>query len=129
MNIVADTNTFLATALDEPEKQCIIELTSGSNIISPEILPYEIGNALTALVKRHRLSPDEAKTAFAYTQKIPVRLIRPNIQESLEIAFQFNLYAYDAYFLQCAQSLKCPLMTLDQRLKDVAKELSITVLE
>ena len=94
MDIVADTNTFLATALDEPEKQRIIELTSGSNIISPEILPYEIGNALTALVKRHRLSLDEAKVAFEYTQKIPVRLIRPNIQESLGIAFQFNLYMH-----------------------------------
>ena len=129
MDIVADTNTFLATALDEPEKQRIIELTSGSNIISPEILPYEIGNALTALVKRHRLSPDEAKVAFEYTQKIPVRLIRPNIQKSLKIAFQFNLYAYDAYFLQCAQSLKYPLMTLDQRVKDIAKKLNITVLE
>jgi len=38
MDIVADTNIFLATALDEPEKQHIIELTPGSTIISPEIL-------------------------------------------------------------------------------------------
>ena len=129
MNIIADTNTFLATVLEEPEKQYIIELTSGSDITSPEILFYEIGNALTALVKRHRLSPDEAKIAFEYAQKIPVKLIRPNIQKSLEIALQFNIYAYDAYFLQCAQSLKCPLLTLDRRMREVAKQLNITVLE
>lgn len=57
MNIVVDTNIFLASVLDEPEKQQIIELTMGSYIVAPTILPYEIGNALTALVKRHRLSP------------------------------------------------------------------------
>lgn len=129
MNVVADTNIFLASALDEPEKQQIIELTVGSHIVAPIILPYEIGNALTALVKRHRLSPEEAKAAFQSTQNIPVKLIHSNIQQSLEIAFQFNLYAYDAYFLQCAQSFKCPFITLDRRAKEVAKALNIVVLE
>jgi predicted nucleic acid-binding protein len=129
MNIVADTNIFLATALDEPEKPRIIELTAGSHIVAPAILPYEIGNALTALVKRHRLSPEEAKAALESTQNIPVKLTHADIQESLEIAFRFNLYAYDAYFLQCAQSLKCPFITLDQRAKEVAKALNIVVLE
>jgi len=28
--------------------------------ISPEILPYEIGNALSAMIKRKKLSKDEA---------------------------------------------------------------------
>ncbi len=129
MNVVADTNIFLVSALDEPEKQQIIELTVGSHIVAPAILPYEIGNALTALVKRHRLSPEEAKVAFQFTQNIPVKLIHSNIQQSLEIAFQFNLYAYDAYFLQCAQSFKCPFITLDRRAKEVAKALNIVVLE
>ena len=39
MDIIADTNIFLATVLDEPDRLRIIELTSGCNIISPEILP------------------------------------------------------------------------------------------
>jgi len=129
MNVVADTNIFLASALDEPEKQQIIELTVGSHIVAPAILPYEIGNALTALVKRHRLSAEEAKAAFQSTRNIPVKLIHPDIPQSLEIAFQFNLYAYDAYFLQCAQSFKCPFITLDRRAKEVAKALNIVVLE
>ena len=52
MDIIADTNIFLAIALNEPEKEQIIQLTSGVNIIAPEILPYEIGNALSAMIKR-----------------------------------------------------------------------------
>jgi len=51
MDIVADTNIFLVVALDQPEKNNIIQLTSGCEIISPEILPYEIGNALSAIGK------------------------------------------------------------------------------
>lgn len=129
MNIIADTNIFLAVTLNEPEKAHIIELTAGTNAIAPEILPYELGNALTALVKRSRLSPEEAIAAFVIAQKIPVRLIQPNIKKSLEIAFQFNLYAYDAYFIQCAQSLACPIITLDKKMKAVAGQLGITVLE
>ena len=52
MNIVADTNIFLAIALNESEKKRIIELTSETSAIAPEILPYEIGNALSAMIKR-----------------------------------------------------------------------------
>ena len=55
MKIVADTNIFLAVALNEPEKKEIIALTVGHELIAPEILPFEIGNALSALVKRKRL--------------------------------------------------------------------------
>jgi predicted nucleic acid-binding protein len=129
MNIIADTNIFLAVALNEPEKAQIIKLTAGNSALAPEILPYEIGNALSSLVKRHRLSPKEAVQTFKAIQKIPVRLIRPNIQKALEIAFQFNLYAYDAYFIQCAQSLTCPIFTLDNKMKEAAQQLGITVLE
>ncbi len=41
MNIIADTNIFLAVALEEPERNEIIALTSDTNAIAPEILPYE----------------------------------------------------------------------------------------
>ena len=50
--IVADANIYLAVILNEPEKQVIIENPGGIELISPEVLPYEIGNALTAMLKR-----------------------------------------------------------------------------
>jgi hypothetical protein len=52
VEIVADTNTFLAVALDEPERAGIVALTAGHDLIAPEVLPFEIGNALAALVKK-----------------------------------------------------------------------------
>ncbi len=44
MDIIADTNIFLAIALEEPEKEYIIEMTSESDAHSPEILPYGYSN-------------------------------------------------------------------------------------
>lgn len=129
MDIISDTNIFLAVVLNELEKDNIIRLTSEANAISPEILPYEIGNALTAMVKRKQLTHDEALSAFEATNSIPVRLVSVDIQQALKLALKYNIYAYDAYFLQCAKHLSCPLITLDKRMRDIAYDLNIEVME
>ncbi len=129
MNLVTDTNIFLAVALDEPEKDSIVRLTSGTSAISPEILPYEIGNALTAMLKRRQLTSGEVLSAFDLVELIPVRLVPVDIQQALKLAIEYNIYAYDAYFLQCARQLSCPLITLDKRMKSVAEDLNIEVVE
>ncbi|HLA28242.1 MAG TPA: hypothetical protein VJZ49_10150, partial [Syntrophales bacterium] len=63
MKIVADTNTFIAVALNEPEKDMIIRITEGHDLVAPEVLPFEIGNALTAMMKRNALKADEVISA------------------------------------------------------------------
>ena len=129
MEIISDTNIFLAVILEEPEKDNIIQLTAQSNVVSPEILPYEIGNALTAMVKRKQLTREEALAVFEASKSIRVRLLTVDIEKALRIALDHNIYAYDACFLQCALHLSCPLLTLDKRMKVVAHALDIQVLE
>ena len=129
MNIVADTNIFLAVALEEKNKERIIEITTGCDIYAPEILPYEIGNALSAMVKRRQIPKDEVVTILNITQEIPVSLARVDLSKALRIAAQYKIYAYDAYFLQCSLSLSSPLITLDSDLKIVAKAMNIQILE
>ncbi len=129
MNIIADTNAYLAVALNQPEKDRIITLSANCELFSPEILPYELGNALSAMVKRKQLDADEALAALQVARAIPVKLVSADIQKSLELASSFNIYAYDAYFLQSALSLGYPLLTLDKGMQYVARQLSITILE
>jgi len=129
VKIVADTNTFLAVALDEPERPAIIALTARHTLAAPEILPYEAGNALTALFKRKMLSHAEIAAAWSTIQSIAVELHPIDIASALNLAVRYNLYAYDAYFLECALSLRVPLLTLDKEMKRVAKMLSIQILE
>jgi predicted nucleic acid-binding protein len=129
MQIIADTNVLLAVALDEPERQRIIDLTVGAEVFAPEILPYEIGNALSALVKRRRLTADQAMVALAATRRIPVRLLVVDVAQALRLATDCGIYAYDAYVLHCARALSYPLLSLDARMRQVAAELKIRILE
>ncbi len=129
MNIVSDTNILLAVIFNEPEKENIVRLTSGNDAIAPEILPYEVGNALSAMIKRKQITHKEALQAQKSIASIPVRLMGIDISQSLKLAMDFNIYAYDAYFLQCTINQSCPLLTLDKGMKKVAKQLNIQLLE
>jgi predicted nucleic acid-binding protein len=129
MKIIADTNTFIAVALNEPEKGKIIKLTEGHDLIAPDVLPFEIGNALTAMMKKNALKKKELESAWEIVQQIPVDLRHTDIKSALRIAIKFNIYAYDAYFLECAENLRSPLLTLDLGMQRVAREMGITLLE
>lgn len=129
MKVVADTSSFLAVALLEPERDQIILLTQGHELVAPEILPYEIGDALTAMLKRRVLSPHQVLPVWEASQQIPVELRRVDMPAALALASDQGIYAYDAYFLECALSLRVPLLTLDGGMKYVARQLGIALLE
>lgn len=129
MKIVADSNTFLAVALDEPERSRIVQMTTGYGLVAPEVLPFEIGNALTAMLKKRVISAEEVPAAWDAVQAIPVELRSLDLGAALALAVRFGVYAYDAYFLECALSLRLPLLTLDRGMKHIARELSITIVE
>lgn len=81
------------------------------------------------MLKRKQIAAKDVLTAQKATNGIAVRLLSIDISRALNLAIEFNIYAYDAYFLQCAISTSSPLITLDRRMKKVAAELDIQVLE
>ncbi len=129
MRIVADTNIFLAVAPEEPEKPWIVQVTTGHDLVAPEVLPFEVGNALTRMVKKAVLEPGEVTAAWDAVRTIPVALQNFDIEAALGLAVRFGIYAYDAYFLECALRLRLPLLTLDRGMRRIAQELGITVWE
>jgi predicted nucleic acid-binding protein len=129
MDIVIDTSALIAVIVDEPERDRIIELTKGKTLIGPGSIPWEIGNAFSAMFKRNRLGFEEAKRGFQIFMSIPLRYIDTDFVNAVSISKQTNIYAYDAYFLDCALRQKAPLLTLDSRLRDTAKNLKIITME
>lgn len=129
MKVIADTNTFLAVALYEPERPEIIRLTEGHDLVAPAVLPFEIGNALTAMLRRRVLQAAQVISAWDAVQAIGVELRAVDVRSALAIASKFGIYAYDAYFLECALNSRLPLLTLDRGMKRNASELSIRLLE
>jgi predicted nucleic acid-binding protein len=127
MEVVADASAFLAVVLNEVDREWVIEKTFGYGIVSPEVLPYEIANALIAVRRKGRLADEETLKAFEMSQKIPVRLLPVRINDAMRIATKFKIYAYDAFYIQCCVEAKLPLISLDKRMCDVAENLGIKV--
>ena len=129
MDIVIDASAILAVIVDEPERDRVVEVTTGHNLVGPGSIPWEIGNAFSSMLKQHRLSIDAAKQGLSIFQSIPIRYLAVDMENAVSIAHANDLYAYDAYFLDCADRHVAPLLTLDRPLKRVANKIGIEVLE
>lgn len=129
MKVVIDACVVIAVVLDEPERAWAIEATKEGLASAPRSFPFKIGNALTSLVKRRRLSPDGMQAAWMASSAFKVTLRDIDIGAALRVAAANNLYAYDAYLLQCAIETKSKLVTLDRRMAAVGRTLGLDVME
>jgi len=129
MNVVIDTSALVAVIVGEPERDRIVELTAGNTLIGPGSIPWEVGNAFSSMLKHDRLRLEEAHKGLTIFESIPVRYTKPDFAHNLKLAHQTNMYAYDAYFLDCAVRQKVPLLKLDRKLKTAAKNLNVVTLE
>ena len=129
MALVVDTSVILAVVLNEPTKAALIRLTTGADLIAPLSLHWGIGNALSAMLKRKRITEVEAQQALVEYQKISIRFLDVPLDATLQIVAQHLIYAYDAYFLVCARNQSCALITLDGGLRTVARAAHISLVE
>jgi predicted nucleic acid-binding protein len=120
---------LLAVALNEPAKAWLVEATKDSDLLAPSVLPFEIGNALSALVKRKVLRAEQAESVWDDLAGVQVELVEFDVRAGLALAVRHGIYAYDGYFLQCALESRCPILTLDQGMRRVAVNLGIEVVE
>lgn len=129
MNTVIDASAIIAVIANEPEKSVLIELTNDVDLIAPLSIHFEIGNAFSAMLKRDRVSLPQAIVAMKLYHSISIRFVDVELEESLRIAAQLDIYAYDAYLIRCAKKYRSPLLTLDRALRRHAAAYGVTVLE
>lgn len=129
MSLVVDTSVIIAVLTNEKSKSNLVKLTKGEDLIAPSSLTWEIGNAFSAMLKRDRITFEMVKIALESYSKIPLRFFEVDLSASLRIANQYRIYAYDAYFLECARKFNLPLVTIDNGLLSVAKEMNIKIIE
>lgn len=128
MTITIDTSAILAVCTNEPSKPGLIELTTGQRLVVPASVHWEVGNALSSMLKRDRITAKQAQACVRSYQQIALTKIEVDLAASLEVVERFQIYAYDAYLLTCALAQKTPLLTLDRALMVVARQLNIEVL-
>lgn len=129
MDVVVDTSVIVAVIADEPEKDRIVELTIGTDLMAPQSVHWEIGNAFSAMLRRRRITLEQATQAIRLYRRIPVRIVDVELEEALEIAADLGIYAYDAYLIRCALKYRSPLLSLDRGLIKAASEMKVDVLE
>lgn len=129
MEIVVDASVLIAVIANEVEKERLVAMTREAELIAPLSVHWEIGNAFSFLLKRRRVNLEQALQAINMYLEIPVRYVEVELTSSLELANALDIYAYDAYLLRCAEKYRLPLLTLDKRLTQAAKDKGISVLE
>lgn len=128
-DLVADTSIIITVIANEPEKPWLVSKTQGYELFAPRSLYWEIGNAFSAMIKRGRITLEQAKAAIEVYEQIPLNLVDVDLKQALEIAEKHKIYAYDAYLIACALNRGCPLLTLDGGLSYAAQAAGVEVWE
>ena len=128
-NLVVDASILIAVITNEAEKAKLIQLTHNRDLIAPHSVQWEIGNAFSAIFKRKRVTIEDALQAIKAYQKIPIRFVDSELEGAIQLAYLLNIYAYDAYLIQCAIKYNAPLLSLDQGLIKSAKSQKVQVVE
>jgi len=127
--VVADTSVIIAVIGGEPERPVLIEMTRGVRLIAPASVHWEVGNALSSMLIRKRISLDQARAALVAYGRIDIEFVEVSLEESLDLVARVGGYAYDAYLVACARARHAPLLTLDRGLARRARAAEVHVLE
>jgi predicted nucleic acid-binding protein len=129
MEILLDASAIMAVIAEEPEGATVLSLTMGKSIVSPSVVSFEIANALTKMMKKKVIdSKDKMIKVFQEFKRVRIKIVDIDIEKSLEIAWDYKIYAYDAFYLETAKRLNVPLLTFDGNMNRVGVLMGLTML-
>jgi len=114
MVLTIDTSVLLAVLLEEPTKKRLVALTQGADLQAPPSLHWELGNVLSALMRRKRITSVQAKQVLAVYESIPIRFAEILLADVIDIVGRHSIWAYDAYVIDCARRYRTPMLSLDK---------------
>lgn len=106
----------------------ILQKTKDSILVSAKCLPFEIANSLSKQLKRELIALEQARKIFSIFNRLPIELVDVDFNNALEFCAQENHYAYDMFYLDCAVKNRCPLLTLDKKLSEIAVKRGVVCL-
>ena len=129
MEFVLDASAIIAVIADEPEAQIVINCTKNSTIVSPIIISCEIANALTRMMRKNIIKTKEQILDLINNfKRMPIETVDIDLEKTLEIAWDYKIHAYDAFYLETAKRLNLPLLSFDSGMKRIGSKIGLTVL-
>ncbi|MCR4940872.1 MAG: type II toxin-antitoxin system VapC family toxin, partial [Treponemataceae bacterium] len=98
-DIVIDASCVLEFLLNQESKDFVVRKVGERNLVAPQCMTYEIGNAVSKLMKRKLISIVDGVAVYYEFVRIPVRFVDPDIPDSILIAGNTDSYAYDSYYI------------------------------
>jgi predicted nucleic acid-binding protein len=113
--IVVDTSVALKWFVREEGSEAAAGLV-GTDMVAPELLTAELGNALWKKWRRREIAQPQAAQALLELPDI-IELLDASalVDRAFEIACELEHPVYDCHFLALAEQVDCSLVTSDTR--------------
>ena len=115
---VVDASVAVKWVVKEKGSYEAADLVGTGRFVAPDILWVECASALRSQVRQNKLTPFEARAAFADLRCVPVALVPAN--DLLDSAFTLTLELghpiYDCLYMALSMQCNIPLLTSDRRL-------------
>ncbi len=123
-SVVFDASTLVRAAVGQPSSErddwlALVE-RGGAPGYAPELVFFEVANALAGYVRGGALPARRAARALLRLTALPIELLsaRHLAQPALRIALRHGLSAYDAAYIAVTEETDATLVTSDRRLAD-----------
>ena len=100
-----------------------MHIEGNAEIAAPDLLLYEIGNALRY---NKKLNENDIISAVDSLIEIEIDIVVPTkevMDNAVSFSLKYDITVYDAYFLSLAYLLKFTLITADEKFHNKVKEL------
>ncbi|MCZ6478654.1 MAG: type II toxin-antitoxin system VapC family toxin [Gemmatimonadetes bacterium] len=118
--VVVDASSLAAVLFGEPRSREVEERLRGAVMVTPTLLPYELGNTCLKKIAQDPDRRSQLLEALSYYSRMEIQEIEVPPLEVTPMAEATKLSFYDASYLWLSRSLGAPLVTLDRRLEDAA---------
>jgi predicted nucleic acid-binding protein len=110
---VLDTSYAISWLMPDEESPKLIY----DRLIAPELLVFEVINALKTCVRSKRITPDIAQQLLREFESWDISYFKIENKSVLKLAVELELSGYDASYLWLAKEQKAELLTWDKKLK------------
>jgi predicted nucleic acid-binding protein len=132
---VIDASSVLAWCFEDEggaEADALIEKVATEGATVPGLWSLEIANGLVMGEHRRRIKAAESAAFVAMIEELPIVTDQATgtraLHETMSLAREHGLTAYDAAYLELAMRLGLPLATDDRSLRVAAERLGVTLL-
>lgn len=122
---VIDSSFILAHLLPDEKSQNVQRpfdrlKQESITLFAPYILPFKVFNGIQTAIIRKRVTPQLAKKLQEQFMRFAVELQEVDLMDTSSISQKHLLTIYDASYIYLAESLRIPLLTLDDKLIKLA---------